>query len=73
MVTNTMSVRMDILKEERPAYLLKVLKNGSRPYIRTKGPPLSEAVPLCGQVVLYRTFLEDLEKVYLSGLQVIGA
>ena len=34
MVTNTMSVRMDILKEERPAYLLKVLKNGSRPSTR---------------------------------------
>ena len=32
-----------------------------------------EASLSCGQVVLYRAFLEDLEKVYLSGLQVIGA
>ena len=63
---------MDILKEERPAYLLKVLKNGSRPYIRTKGPLHLEAVPLCGQWDNYRTIFEDFEAVYLFGTQIIG-
>ena len=38
-----------------------------------EGAPARERLVKCGQVVLYRTFLEDLGKVYLSGLQVIGA
>lgn len=38
--------------------------------INEKGLPLSEAVPLCRQVVLYRTFLKDLEAVYLFDSQI---
>ena len=33
-----------------------------------KGPPLSEAVPLCGRMDNYRSHFEDFDAIYLFGI-----
>jgi len=50
--------------------MFELLDRISGIYGDKKEPPLREAVPLCGDVNLYRTFLNDLEAVYLFGLQI---
>ena len=60
-----------LIGEVYPKIKGDVGSSGAAGYIR--GKPLKktekacEASLSCGQVVLYRTFLEDLEELYLSG------